>query len=60
MEKPQMMPAMKVADVAQRLGVSPKTVYRLIASGDMKSVRVGRSVRVTHDQLAAFLSCMEG
>ena len=44
-----------VAEVAGRMRVSKMTVYRLVHSGELASVRVGRSFRVperaVHDYL---------
>ena len=38
-----------VAQVAEAAQVSRKTIYKLIASGDLKSVRVRKCVRVNRD-----------
>lgn len=43
------------ADVAACLKISKPTVHRLIAAGRLRVVRVGRSVRVSPDDLAAFI-----
>lgn len=44
---------LKVAEVAKALRVSSMTVYRLVHSGELPSVRVGRSYRIAeHDALA--------
>lgn len=44
-----------VAEVALRLRVSKMTVYRLIRSGELASVRVGRSFRVEPGALKIYL-----
>lgn len=44
-----------VAEVAEMLRVSTMTVYRLIRTGEMPAVRVGRSYRVRHDDLERYL-----
>ena len=44
-----------VAEVAAMLRVSTMTVYRLIRSGDMAAVRVGRSYRVAEDDVDRYL-----
>ena len=48
-------PFLTVAEVAQRMRVSKMTVYRLVHSGELTAVRVGRSYRVpekaVHDYL---------
>ncbi len=48
-------PFLTVAEVASRMRVSKMTVYRLVHSGELAAVRVGRSFRVpekaVHDYL---------
>lgn len=44
-----------VRDVANRLGVHPETVRRLIHDGRLDAVRVGRVLRVDSDSLQGFL-----
>ena len=41
--------AMTVAEAARRLGISPRTVQRQIASGKIPALRLGRSVRIPVD-----------
>jgi excisionase family DNA binding protein len=42
--------------VADALQVSTKTARRLVASGDLPAVRVGRLVRVQPDDLRRFIA----
>lgn len=42
-EKPTLL---TVSEVADMLGVSTMTVYRLVASGEIPAVRIGRCVRI--------------
>jgi len=42
--------------VAPHLGVSVRTVRRLIATGELPTHRIGRAVRVSADDLARFLA----
>lgn len=44
-----------VAEVANALRVSKMTVYRLVHSGDLPAVRVGRSFRVPEQAVQAYL-----
>ena len=44
-----------VAEVAQTMRVSKMTVYRLVHSGELPAVRVGRSFRVTEDDVNEYL-----
>jgi excisionase family DNA binding protein len=46
---------LRVADVAERLGVCAATVYRLCESGALAHVRVVNSIRVRPEDLRAFL-----
>ncbi|MDX1620272.1 MAG: helix-turn-helix domain-containing protein [Nitriliruptorales bacterium] len=43
------------AEVADELRVSTMTVYRLIKSGELAAVRVGRNYRVRRSDLDAYL-----
>jgi excisionase family DNA binding protein len=45
-----------VAEVARQLRVSNMTVYRLIKSGNMGAVRVGRGYRIPDVDLRKYLS----
>lgn len=45
-----------VAEVAEIMRVSRMTVYRLVHSGEMPAVRVGRSFRVPQDALDRYLA----
>jgi excisionase family DNA binding protein len=45
-------------EVATRLSVSIRTVERLVASGELRGVRVRRSVRVTPEALDAYISSL--
>ena len=44
-----------VAEVASVMRVSKMTVYRLVHSGELPAVRVGRSFRVTEDDVNEYL-----
>ena len=44
-----------VAEVAAVMRVSKMTVYRLVHSGDLPAVRVGRSFRVPEDAVNEYL-----
>jgi len=49
-----------VRAVAGRLGVSTATVYKLVAGGDLPHIRVSNAIRVTPDDLAAFIARRRG
>lgn len=44
-----------VGQVAEELSVHPKTVRRLIASGQLAAVKIGTAVRVLPDDVGAFV-----
>jgi excisionase family DNA binding protein len=44
-----------IAEVAAMMRVSKMTVYRLVHSGELPAVRVGRSFRVTEDDVNEYL-----
>ena len=45
-----------VAEVAKLMRVSTMTVYRLIKSGDLAAVRVGKSYRIREDDVDRYLA----
>ena len=46
---------MTVEDLMHILHVGRNTAYELVRSGEIKSIRVGRQIRITRDALTAFL-----
>ncbi|HUX70348.1 MAG TPA: helix-turn-helix domain-containing protein [Cellulomonadaceae bacterium] len=54
-EKPRVR-YLTVAEVADVMRVSKMTVYRLVHSGELPAVRVGRSFRVPQDALDLYLA----
>ena len=55
-EQPPRVRFLTVAEVAEVMRVSKMTVYRLLHSGEMPAVRVGRSFRVPQDALDHYLA----
>jgi excisionase family DNA binding protein len=51
---PAALELLTVGEVATRLRVSPVTVRRLIKSGDLEAVRIGRLVRVAPEAVADY------
>lgn len=43
------------AEAMEVLGVGKNTMYRLLASGNLKAFRVGRSWRITSEALELFI-----
>lgn len=54
--QPNLTPLLTVAEVATYLQVSIRTVRRLIASGELEVVRIGRAVRVSEEALNTLLT----
>lgn len=52
----QVGPLLTVAEVAETLRVSNMTVYRLIKSGDLTAIRVGKNYRIRAADLDAYLA----
>ena len=46
---------LRVPEVASILGVGRNTAYSLIKSGELKSVRIGRQIRIPKEELLRFL-----
>ncbi|CAA9402915.1 helix-turn-helix domain-containing protein [uncultured Nocardioides sp.] len=44
-----------IAEVASMMRVSKMTVYRLVHNGELPAVRVGRSFRVTEEDVDEYL-----
>jgi excisionase family DNA binding protein len=49
-----------IGQVAEGLGVSTRTVRRLIAKGELVACRLGRAVRIHPDDLAAYVDRQRG
>jgi excisionase family DNA binding protein len=45
----------RVRDVAETLALHPISVYNLIATGELRGTRIGRSVRVSDIELDRFV-----
>ena len=48
------------AEVADLLRVSSMTVYRLIKSGELRAARIGKSYRISEDDVDAYLESRFG
>lgn len=53
---PSRLRFLTVAEVATQMRVSKMTVYRLVHSGELEAVRVGRSFRVPEHVVEAYLN----
>jgi excisionase family DNA binding protein len=52
-EYPLSEPTLTIAEFAERHQLSHNTVYRLIQSGEVPAIRLGRSLRIPESALAA-------
>ena len=50
---------MTLEDVAELLGVNYQLIYRLVRSGELPAIRLGRVYRVTKEDLNAYLSAQK-
>ena len=48
-------PLLTVGEVAQLMRVSNMTVYRLIKSGQLAAIRVGKNYRIRHKDVTRYL-----
>jgi excisionase family DNA binding protein len=56
-QKPKLpLQALTIRNAAERLQVSERTVSRLIVSGELKAIHIGRSVRITEGALQNLLT----
>jgi excisionase family DNA binding protein len=49
----------KLAVVMARTGLSRSAVYRVINEGKIKTVKIGRSVRISEQELNRFINSLE-
>jgi excisionase family DNA binding protein len=49
-------PLLTVQEVAQTLSLSESATRRLIASGELKTVRIGKAIRMTVKQLNDYIN----
>jgi excisionase family DNA binding protein len=50
----------RIPEVAHLLRVSPSTVYKLMRGGQLRTVKLGRSTRITGDDLLACIRALRG
>jgi excisionase family DNA binding protein len=51
---------LRISEVAERLSVSPSMAWKLTATGELRSVRIGRAVRIRPSDLEAYLERAAG
>ena len=53
--KTELKPFMSVEEVSDLLGVNSQLIYRLVRSGELPAIRVGRVYRVRQEDFAAYV-----
>ena len=59
METSTLPTLLKIAEIMDRTGLSKASVYRVINAGQLKTVKIGRSVRVTESELSRYIEALE-
>jgi excisionase family DNA binding protein len=49
---------LRVSEAASHLNISEKTVRRLIAAGTVKTLRIGRLVRIPREEIERFVAAV--
>ena len=47
---------LRVEDLSRALGIGRNTAYELVRSGPIRSIRIGRQLRIPRDELQRFLN----
>jgi len=50
---------LSTGDVADQLGVTTRTIYRLIDDGELAASRIGRLIKVRESDLTAYLAAAQ-
>ena len=58
METATLPTLLKITTFMERTGLSKASAYRLINSGQLKTVKIGRSVRITETELSRFINSL--
>jgi len=59
METSTLPTLLKIAEIMERTGLSKASVYRVINAGQLRTVKIGRSVRVTESELSRYIEALE-
>jgi excisionase family DNA binding protein len=56
----QVLPQLhKIASVSARTDLSRSAVYKQIKDGNLKTVKIGKSIRITEDALQTFIASLK-
>ena len=47
---------LRVEDLSRALGIGRNTAYELVRSGQIRSIRIGRQLRIPRDELQRYLN----
>jgi len=50
---------LRLTQVMERTGLSKASVYRVINSGQLKTVKIGRSVRISESELSRYIDALQ-
>lgn len=56
MEKKTGLRLLRLPEAAERLAVGRSTLYEMIGRGELPTVKIGRAVRVSEEELNAFIA----
>ena len=59
METSTLPTLLKISEIMDRTGLSKASVYRVINAGQLRTVKIGRSVRVTESELSRYIEALE-
>lgn len=60
METQKLPRLLKIEEVCQRTSLSKSAIYRVIAAGELKIVKIGKSSRVLETELDRWIYSLEG
>jgi excisionase family DNA binding protein len=56
----QVLPQLhKIASVSARTDLSRSAIYKQIKDGNLKTVKIGKSIRITEDALQTFIASLK-
>lgn len=51
---------LRVTEVCHALGMSRSSIYREIDAGHLRALKIGKSLRITQEELNRFISALQG
>lgn len=50
---------LRLTQVMERTGLSKASIYRVINAGQLKTVKIGRSVRISESELSRYIDALQ-